>query len=408
MLSLLAGCAKSSDIQVALKENASISFETEAYEPDITVSQKSVESEAKEEPASVTVDTLDEDNTKETPIEAIRHQNVNGTLQITFLDVGQGDSIYISLPNGECILIDAGESSESDKIIQYIRENNDKSVIDYLITTHPHADHIGGMLAVIEAFDVKSVWMPNATHTTETFENLLDAIAEKELMFDVAKTGKILFDFGNLKAEFISPIKSRYSELNDYSAVLLLTYNDCRFLFMGDAEKEAEDGILLSGYDIHADVIKIGHHGSETSSTRGFIQKVNPRYAVISCGKGNSYGHPSSQTLDILAEFGIEVLRTDESGSIEFIYDGNDILINTYQAEILPRAPTPASFEITEQDAVGEPAENVQKQGYVYITKSGSKYHLDGCRYLSQSKIAIDLEAAKQKYGPCSVCKPPE
>lgn len=389
MLALLSGCTKSPDIPNVVNDEPFVSSV-----PSVTDISSTPEAIAA---------------TPEMPIEAVHQRNIKGTLQIAFLDVGQGDSIFISLPNGESILIDAGESSESGKIIQFIKENNGNTAIDYLIATHPHADHIGGMSSVIQAFDVRSVWMPDTTHNTRTFENLLDTIEEKDLLIDTAKAGAVLFDFGNLKAEFVAPNKDRYGNLNNFSAVLLLTYDSCRFLFMGDAEEESEKEILAAEYDIAADVLKAGHHGSKTSSSKSFIQRVNPKYAVISCGKDNTYGHPANETLAILIDFDIDIIRTDESGIIIFSSDGNEISYKAFKTEVQPRAPNTILPQITDSSAAKETqVEKVQKKNAtVYVTDNGKKYHADGCRYLNQSKIPMDLEAAKQKYNPCSVCNPP-
>ena len=345
-------------------------------------------------------------------------KKIAGELKISCLDVGQGDSIYIMLPTGETILIDAGESKNSASIIEYIKSSN-KGTLDYVIATHPHADHIGGMAAVINAFNVKNVYMPDKVHTTKTFEDLIDTIEEKGLSFGIAKAGEVLFDYGNLKAEFIAPIRSNYTNLNNYSAVIMLTYNNRRFLFMGDAEKEVEAEIIAAGRNISADVLKVGHHGSNTSSSKDFIEKVNPKYAIISCGTGNSYGHPTASTLATLS--GIDIYRTDEKGTIIVVCDGTNITLSNIKTEIQPRAPsakptaTTKSTSATKQQAVAAKsntttttASKTQEQGTtVYITKTGAKYHRGGCRYLSRSKIATTLASARQSYSPCSVCNPP-
>jgi competence protein ComEC len=423
LLILFSACSKQNDTEIQ-QNDANIFVEAESPTPTLTpieaapdISEKASEQDsgfddtASPEPTDFIADTNNNSSelTSEIQEEPAQNQIISGTLTIAFLDVGQADSIYITLPNGGNMLIDAGNSADSNRIISYIRDNNNSNTIDYVIATHPHADHIGGMGAVINTFEIKSVWMPDAIHTTRTFENLLDVIEANNLMIDTAKAGRILFDYGNLKAEFIAPIRSGYSNLNNYSAVILLTYNDHRFLFMGDAERESEEEILAGGLDISADVIKIGHHGSRTSSIRPFIQRVNPRYAVISCGSGNSYGHPSGETLAILADFEIKVLRTDESGTIVIKSDGIDITFDTFRTEIQPRAPNPTvAPTVPTQVEAEEPAANTQTQIEVYVTRTGTRYHLDGCRHLSQSKIPISLEEARKTYGPCSVCRPPE
>ncbi len=207
-------------------------------------------------------------------------------LIISYLDVGQGDSTFIQLPNGETILIDAGNKGDGSDIIGYI-QGTGTDTLDYVIATHPHADHIGSMAEVIGAFNVKNVYMPKKEHTSKAFENLLDTIEEKGLAIQTAKAGKTVFDDGNLKAEFLAPNSEEYADLNNYSAVLQLTYNDKHFLFMGDAEREVEEEILAREYDVSADVLKVGHHGSSSSSTKRFIETVKPSYAIISVGTNN-------------------------------------------------------------------------------------------------------------------------
>ncbi len=334
--------------------------------------------------------------------------NVTGELKISYLNVGQADSTFIILPNGETILIDAGEHSNSDDIIQYIN-SSDVTELNYVIATHPHADHIGGMAAVIDAFLVKNIYMPDITHTSKTFENLIDTIDKKGLTINIAKAGKTIFDYGNVKAEFIAPTDNNYSNLNNYSAVVLLTYNNCRFLFMSDAEKESETKILKAGYSVYADVLKVGHHGSDTSSTESFIKNVSPKYAIISCGAGNSYGHPSPDTLALFNKMNINVLRTDTDGTIIVICDGNNISLENLKTQIQPRSPPPEP-PITSTESIENTTDtdSIDSKEIVYITQTGKKYHRDGCRYLNQSKIAISLKKARKKYDACSVCKPPQ
>ena len=262
----------------------------------------------------------------ETPKNPPTASSVNGELLIVYLDVGQADSVIILLPNGEFMLIDAGETNSNSYIIDFLKgmgeafKSTGKITLDYVIATHPHFDHISSMTQVLKTFDVKNVYMPDVTHTSKAFANLIDVIDKKGLDINIAQAGKVLFDYGNLRAEFLAPVGSGYSDLNDFSAVLMLTYNDRRFLFMGDAGKISENEILAAGYNISADVIKIGHHGGDEGSTRAFIQKVAPKYAVISCGFLNEYGHPSENVLATLK--GINVFRTDRVGDVLVVYNG--------------------------------------------------------------------------------------
>ena len=204
----------------------------------------------------------------------------------------------------------------------------------------------------------------------------------------------MLFDYGDVRAEFVAPNGNDYDDLNDYSAVLLLTYNDKRFLFMGDAEGISEREILAAGHDITADVIKIGHHGSRSSSTCEFIEEVSPEHAVISVGKGNSYGHPSPEVIELLSSFNIEIHRTDIDSTIAAVCDGVNISLESFGNELQPRADEP-------------PADTQAQSITVYVTETGTKYHAEDCRYLNNSKIPLDIEDARRSYTPCSVCKPP-
>lgn len=245
----------------------------------------------------------------------------SGTLRVNYIDVGQGDSIFIQLPNNETMLIDAGEAYKSDNVINYLN-NLGITKIDYVIGTHPHTDHIGGLEEVINTFDIGSIYMPRASSTSKTYEDLLTTISSKGLKVKTAKSGVVVLDEDNLKLEFIAPNSDSYSELNNYSAVLKLTYLDNTFLFMGDAETLSEEEITS---EIKADVIKVGHHGSDSSSSLEFVKKVSPGYAIIMVGEGNSYNHPYQSIIDRYESVGAKVLRTDLDGNIICDCDGSTV-----------------------------------------------------------------------------------
>lgn len=242
-------------------------------------------------------------------------------LKVHFLDVGQGDSIFIELPTNETILIDASIKDASNKIINYLREEN-VSKIDYVFATHPHSDHIGGMSAVIKAFDIGQIYMPKAVTTTKTYENLLLTIKDKNLKIKTAKAGNTIIDTDDLKLVVLAPNQDSYESLNNYSIVLKLTYKEKSFLFMGDAETLSEKEITG---DVQADVLKVGHHGSRTSTSQAFLNKVNPSYAVISVGLNNDYKHPHQEVIDRLEKKNIKIYRTDQNGDIMFTTDGYNI-----------------------------------------------------------------------------------
>ena len=246
------------------------------------------------------------------------------TLRVNYIDVGQGDSIFVQLPNNETMLIDAGEAYKSENVINYLNNLGIKK-IDYVVGTHPHTDHIGGLESVVNTFDIGSIYMPKAISTSKTYEDLLTAISNKGLKVKTAKSGVVVLDENNLKLEFIAPNSDNYSELNNYSAVLKLTYLDNTFLFMGDAETLSENEITS---DVDADVIKVGHHGSDSSSGIEFVKKVSPEYAIVMVGEGNSYNHPYQSIIDRYQSVGAKVLRTDLDGNIVCDSDGSTVTCN--------------------------------------------------------------------------------
>ncbi len=254
--------------------------------------------------------------------------SASGTLEVYFFDVGQGDSELIRLPGGENILIDAGTSSTEDELVGELRSLGAET-LDLVVATHPHADHIGGMAAVIDAFDVRQVVMPRIsesdTPTTKTYENLLQSIADKGLTITPAEPGDELLSSGGAVLTVLAPNGEDYGDLNNYSVVLRLTYGEDSFLFTGDAEEASEEEMLSLDWPLTATVLKCGHHGSETSTSPSFLDAVSPQYAVISCGVDNDYGHPDAVTLEKLEAAGAEVFRTDLQGTILASTDGSGV-----------------------------------------------------------------------------------
>ena len=234
-------------------------------------------------------------------------------MAVHFIDVGQGDSI-LAESGGHFLLIDAGENDQGDTVISYLEEAGVEA-LDYVIGTHPHSDHIGGLDDVIRAFDVETVILPPVEHTTKTFEDVLDAIEEKDLSITLPVPGDS-YELGDAAFTILAPQKDYGDDLNNWSVGLRLACGDGAFVACGDAEAQAEEDMAASGLALSADVLKIGHHGSSTSTSNAFLKAVSPAFAVISCGEGNSYGHPHKETLEKLEAAGIQVLRTDLLGDI--------------------------------------------------------------------------------------------
>lgn len=252
-------------------------------------------------------------------------ENVLSEMKLHFLDVGQGDSCLVILPNKEVMLIDAGTSDKESTVVNYIKDLN-ISKIDYLVMTHPDADHIGGMSSVIDNFEIGNIYMTNKTSTTKTFEDLLGKIDDNNMNITIPKANEIISEDNDFEVKLVSPIKE-YDDNNDMSLVLQITHNENSFLLMGDASSEVEEDILNSNPNISADLIKIGHHGSSYSSSANFIEQVSPKFAIISSGNDNQYGHPSNMTLETLNKFSVKIYRTDQLGHIIASSDGNTINI---------------------------------------------------------------------------------
>lgn len=321
------------------------------------------------------------------------------TLVVHFIDVGQGDSEFIEFPNGKTMLIDAGEQDAGNDVVAYLNNLN-VSAIDFVVATHPHSDHIGGLPAVFDAFDIKTVYMPNAVSDSYSFELLLDKIDAEGCETIEAKQGVSIFADENLNARFLAPVNDEYDDLNNYSAVLKITYIEKSFLFMGDAETLSEKEITDV---ISADVIKVGHHGSKTSSSKSFINRVMPRFAVFEVGADNSYGHPNAEVIDRYERIGAEILRTDELGTIILETDGYSFSdLSDYVMESIG----------TEPSENAQSKNNTENVKYI-LNMNSKKIHLSDCPSVSnispQNKKATNEtieELERQGYTCCKSCNP--
>ncbi len=250
-------------------------------------------------------------------------------MEVHFIDVGQGDATLITC-GGHAMLIDSGDDSKGTAIQNYLKKQNIKK-LDYLILTHPDADHIGGAPVVITKFDIDKVFVSNYEKDTKTYQKLIQALDNKRLKYTTPSVGS-QYSLGTATITILAP-NDTYDNPNDASIVCIIQNGNNKFLFTGDAGEDAEKDIANNGLDISADVYHVGHHGSKYSTSKEFFDAVNPTYAVISCAEGNSYGHPHAETMNTLRMNGVKVYRTDEEGTIIATADGKKITFNVPESE---------------------------------------------------------------------------
>lgn len=263
-------------------------------------------------------------------------KEVSGTLTVHFIDVGQADSILINTGSA-AMLIDAGNNADAGDVVNYIKEQGIKT-LDYIIGTHPHEDHIGGMDVVVNSFDIGKVILPKVQSNTKTFEDLLNAISNKGLKITSPVPGT-KYSLGEAEFIILAPNGSDYEDINNYSVVVKLQFGNTSFLLMGDAGVQSEGEMLSKGFDLKADLLKVGHHGSHYSTSIDFLKAVSPQFAVISVGKDNPYGHPAPETIKKISDAGIQLYRTDESGTIIATSDGNIIKIDIKASPVKAQTP---------------------------------------------------------------------
>lgn len=272
-----------------------------------------------------------ENKNQEGPIKERKTEDVifagENTLNVYFIDVGQADSILLE-NKGHYMLIDAGNNEDGPKLVNYFNEQDIKE-FDYVVGTHAHEDHIGGMDDIIKNFKIDNFYMPDAITTTKTFEDVLDALEETNVIFQTPKVNQTF----NLQDTTITTLSVTADEknLNDTSIVLKVKYGTNTFLFMGDASTKIEKNLLNK--DIKSDVLKVGHHGSRYSTSLEFLKKVSPEYAVISVGENNTYKHPHEEILKRLEEQNIQIYRTDKQGTILAKSNGSIITFSTIKTD---------------------------------------------------------------------------
>lgn len=357
------------------------------------------------------------------------------TLEVHYIDVGQGDSILIR-QGDQSMLIDAGNNNKGTTVWSYLLHQN-VDHLTYAIGTHPDADHIGGMDVVLYKIDCDTVMLPACASDTKTYEELIQTIGQREQTVVTPKQGQI-YTLGKASFQILTDTDKNYGDnTNDYSLAFRLTFGDTSFLFTGDAEKEAEQDMLASGLTLQSDVYKAAHHGAETANTEAFLTAVNPTYCVISCGEGNSYGHPRAAVLNSLRTMGVKVFRTDEQGTIVATSDGSTITWNTSPSESWQAGePTgsaenkknadSAAYEGTSEyvrNATTDDTDNAQvfnetgngavTQDEYILNANTKKFHRPTCasvKRMSETNKVVSTQSREalieQGYEPCKNCNP--
>lgn len=342
-----------------------------------------------------------------------------GTLEVHYIDVGQGDATLIKC-GSHAMLIDGGNNNKGTTVQLYLKKQGVES-LDYVIGTHPDADHIGGLDVIVYKYNCEKVIMPDYEKDTRTYQELVDVIHDKNMKITYPVVGE-QYALGEAKFTIIAPNSNSYGgNANDYSVAILLEYGKNRFLFTGDAEEASETEMLSNGIELSADVYKVAHHGSRSASTQEFLNAVRPKYAVISCGEGNSYGHPHAEVLNRLRSMGVEVFRTDEQGSIIASSDGENITWNCSATDSWQSGEqTESDRENAEDENPGDEnsgnaiSDAVTSEQTTYVLNTNTKkFHRETCSSVSQikeenfQKVQMNREELEQSgYSPCKNCNP--
>lgn len=304
-------------------------------------------------------------------------------MTVHFIDVGQGDSIFIQAPNGKTMLVDAGVKGAGKTVVDYLRAQGVQK-LDYVVATHPDADHIGGLIAVLNSISIKEFIDSGKIHTSQTYEEMLTLIHDKNIRYTVPAAGDTLALDPEVNVEVLASDENA-SDNNDASIVLRVAYNNISFLLMGDADQGIEQQLVKSGVDVEATILKAGHHGSNTSSSPDFIEAVSPLATILSYGQDNKYGHPHVEVVDVLKQANSDLYGTAESGTIVVKTDGVTYDINAEQwtgigATSAITLPKSGKVELVSKDLQSEVVaiqntskEAVNLQGWQLISVEGNQ-----------------------------------
>jgi competence protein ComEC len=330
------------------------------------------------------------------------------SLAVHFLDVGQGDAILL-VDNNETMLIDGGNPEYGDQIIDYLADLG-ITQLDYVVATHNHNDHAGGLTDVVVNLDVDNLYLTNSAETTAS-KNLVAAAKAKNIPISTPSSGTAMA-FGSSVINFLGPLNA-HEDVNDDSLVMKVTHGPHRFLLTGDMEEAAEKELLAQNLDLATDVLKVGHHGSYSSTGYLFLRTVNPRYAVISAGVNNDYGHPHEETLSRLNDAGATIFRTDLLGTIVAISKGDQLRFDkTGVTPTQPYQEVDNGLSSMTTPISETPVNTATAETASYIGNKNSRvYHLPSCSGLPKASNRIYLNTLEEVHAqgltPCGICKPP-
>ena len=337
--------------------------------------------------------------------------------QIDFIDVGQGDSILVRC-DGHSMLVDGGNSKASSTVYSYLKKNS-ISYLDYMVATHPDSDHIGGLSGALNYAKVGKAFCPMTSYDTKTFASLVKYLGRQNKKLTVPSKGDS-FRLGSAEVTVIGPIYISKDDTNNSSIVLKIEYGKTSFMLMGDAETDEENEIMSSGVDTRCTVLKVGHHGSSSSTSYHFLREAEPKYAVISVGTGNSYGHPTEQTLSRLLDADVKTYRTDMQGDIICKSDGKNVEFTTERnkdADTLKDAGDGQKSSETENTVTSETSsgsnDDADTESSYVLNTSSHKFHRPDCDSVSKmsdsNKKVVSESREKiisEGYKPCKRCNP--
>ena len=307
------------------------------------------------------------------------------SLSVHYIDVGQADCALLEC-GGQYMIIDGGNVDDSDLVVTYLQDQGVEQ-LHTVVCTHAHEDHVGGLAAVLAVYPTEQILSPTRTYSSACFDDFLYYADQQDIAITIPDPGDSFY-LGNAEVTVLGPVKS-YADPNNTSIVVKVEFGDTSFLFTGDMEKDAETDMLDYGMDVSADVLKVGHHGSSTSTGYRFLYEVDPEYAVISVGTDNTYGHPHRETIAILGDAGVPMLRTDELGTILAVTDGSEITF-TWEKQ----SAQPGDIEPADATYIGN--------------RNSKKFHLPTCNGLpaENNRVIFDSysEAIDEGYTPCGNC----